>query len=142
MSNTETLATQKINLIVPIRVYAVFQEEDRAVVGPEIDFESLPFYDAKREQDVNPDGPYLAESVIPRPCEDANFILKAGGHLNWDFSPFLKRTKFRASAPTEFSAVPTHRLIRRYAKSGHEPVRLWVLESDALLCGDGNEVAG
>lgn len=131
----------KVTFIAPIRVYAVYQEQERAVVGPEMDFESLPYYDARRAQDVNPDLPYLAESVIPRPFEDANFILKAGVHLNWDFPSFLKRTKFRAEAPTIFPAVPTRWLISRYAPRGRKPDRQWVVESDALLYDpDGTQI--
>ena len=127
----------KATLIVPMRVVAIHQAHEHAALGPEMDFESLPYYDKKRQQDVNPDVPYLAESVTPRPFEDANFILRAGVHLNWDFPQFLKRTKFRASDPTEFPAVPTRWLVSRYAKRGRKPDRQWVVESDALLFGDG-----
>lgn len=126
----------KATFIAPIRVYTVYQEQEQAVVGPEMDFQSLPYYDAKREQDVNPDLPYLAESVIPRPFEDANFILKAGVHLNWDFPSFLKRTEFRAEDPTIFPAVPTRWLVSRYAPRGRKPDQQWVVESDALLYDD------
>ncbi len=124
-------------LIVPIRVYAIHQAQEGAVSGPEMDFESLPYYDKKRQQDVNPDVPYLAESIIPRPFQDANFILKAGVHLSWDLPQFLKRTAFRASDPTGFPAVPTRWLVSRYAARKRNPDRQWVVESDALLSGEG-----
>ncbi len=127
----------KAILIVPVRVYAIHQTQERAVVGSEMDFESLPYYDKKRGQDVNPDRPYLAESIASRPFEDANFILRAGVHLNWDFPQFLKRTKFRASDPTEFPAVPTRWLVSRYAPRKSKPDQQWVVESDALRYGDG-----
>lgn len=127
----------KAELIVPIRVYAIYQSQETAVVGPEMDFESLPYYDKQLKQDVNSDLPYLAESIAPRPFEDANFILKAGVHINWDFPQFLKRTQFRASDPTEFPAVPTRWLVSRYAKEGGKPDRQWVVESDVLLFGEG-----
>ncbi|WP_423226744.1 hypothetical protein [Candidatus Amarolinea aalborgensis] len=127
----------KATLIAPMRVVAIHQSQERAVVGPEMDFESLPYYDKQRGQDVNPDLPYLAESIASQPFEDANFILRAGVHLHWDFPQFLKRTKFRASDPTEFPAVPTRWLVSRYAKRGRKPDRQWVVESDALLFGEG-----
>ena len=113
----------KATLIAPMRVVAIHQSQERAVVGPEMDFESLPYYDKQRGQDVNPDLPYLAESIASQPFEDANFILRAGVHLHWDFPQFLKRTKFRASDPTEFPAVPTRWLVSRYAKRGRKPDR-------------------
>jgi hypothetical protein len=127
----------KATLVVPIRMHAIYQTQERAVVGPEMDFESLPYYDKQRGQDVNPDLPYLAESIASLPFEDANFILKAGVHLNWDFPQFLKRTKFRASDPTEFPAVPTRWLVSRYAMQGRKPEQQWVIESDALRFGEG-----
>lgn len=127
----------KATLIVPIRVYAIHLTQERAIVGPEMDFESLPYYDRRRQQDINPDLPYLAESIIPRPFEDANFILQAGVHLKWDFPQFLKRTSFRASNPTQFPAVPTRWLVSRYAPRGRKPDRQWIVESDALLVGEG-----
>lgn len=127
----------KATLIAPIRVYAIYHAQARAVIGPEMDFEALPYYDKQRQQDVNPDVPYLAESIASHPFEDANFILKAGVHLNWDFPQFLKRTRFRASAPTEFPAVPTRWLVSRYAPRGRKPDQQWVVESDALLLGEG-----
>jgi hypothetical protein len=105
-----------------------------------MDFESLPYFDRQRQQDVNPDRPYLAESIISPPFEDANFILRAGVHLNWDFPQFLKRTKFRASDPTELPAVPTRWLVSRYAPGGRKPDQQWVVESDALLYGDGGAI--
>lgn len=95
----------KRTLIVPIKVHASYQAFDSAVVGSEMDFESFPYCDTQREQDVNPDFPYLAESIIPRPADV---------HHNWDFPPFMKRTKFRASNPTKPPSVPTRWLLSRY----------------------------
>jgi hypothetical protein len=127
----------KATLIVPIRVYATHLTQERAVVGPEMDFESLPYFDGRRQQDVNPALPYLAESITPRPFEDANLILNAGVHLKWDLPQFLKRTTFRASDPTEFPAVPTRWLVSRYAPRGRKPDQQWIVASDALLVAEG-----
>ncbi|MDX2029177.1 MAG: hypothetical protein SF339_00805 [Blastocatellia bacterium] len=126
---------KKSTLIAPIRVHAIYLSQGRAVVGAEFDFESLPYYDARRAQDVNPNLPYLAESVIAPPFADANHILEAGVHLHWDFPSFLRRTKYRADKPTDFPAVPTRWLVSRYAPDGRAPDRQWVVESDALLYG-------
>jgi hypothetical protein len=127
----------KATLIVPIRVYATHLTQERAIVGPEMDFESLPYFDGRRQQDVNPALPYLAESITPRPFEDANLILHAGVHLKWDLPQFLKRTTFRASDPTEFPAVPTRWLVSRYAPRGRKPDQQWIVASDALLVAEG-----
>ncbi len=120
-------------LTVPIRVHAIFQEADEVVVGPEMDFESLPYFDEELELDMNPDVPYLAESVIPRPFEDTNFLLKKGVHLNWDFPKFLKSTAYAAKHPTQFPPVPTRWLISRFQNGATNPDAEWIVESDALL---------
>jgi len=122
---------EKNTLLVPIKVQAVFQSEDRAVVGPEMDFESLPYFDQGLKLDMNPDLPYLAESIIPQPFEDCDFLLRKGVHLNWDFPDFLKRSKIGAASPTEFPPVPTRWLITRYNDDAIE--KQWIIESDALL---------
>lgn len=128
---------EKHKFIVPLRVSAIYQAQECAVVGPEMDFAALPYYDKKHQQDINPDVPYLAEAITPRPFEDANFILKAGVHLNWDFPQFLKRTAFRSNDPTEFPAVPTRWLVSRYAPGKSAPEQQWIVESDALMLGEG-----
>ncbi len=124
---------QKLTLTVPINVHAVFQEKDMAVVGPEMDFESLPYFDKDLKLDMNPDIPYLAESVIPRPFEDTNFLLKRGVHLNWDFPKFLKTTAFGAERSDKFPAVPTRWLISRFAENSDILDADWIVESDAIL---------
>ena len=120
-------------LIVPIKVYAIYQEQDRAVIGPEMDFESLPYFDKSLGQDINSDVPFLAESVTPRPFEDTNFVLKRGVHLHWSLPDFLKRTKYGAASATDFPAVPTRWLVSRFEIGVESPGQQWILESDALL---------
>ena len=57
-----------------------------------MDFESLPYFDKDLQMDMNADVPYLAESVISRPFENTNFLLKKGVHVNWDFPNFSNST--------------------------------------------------
>lgn len=121
------------NLIVPIQVHGIFQTEDKAVIGPEVDFESIPYYDESRRLDVNSDTPYLAEAVIPRPFSNSNFPLRKGVHLNWDFPHFLKTTKYKATDPTEFPPVPNRWLVLRHAAGSEVKEKRWLIESDALL---------
>lgn len=120
-------------LTVPMRVFAICQPDDHAVVGPEMDFESLPYFDRAAQLDVNPNVPYLAESVIPPPFADTNFILGQGVHLAWDLPDFLKRTKYGAQNGLEFPPVPTRWLVSRFSAPASSPDRQWVVESDALL---------
>lgn len=122
----------KKTFIVPIRVYAIYQAVDCAVVGPEMDFESLPYFD-RELGDMNPDVPYLAESLIPRPFADTDVLLKQGAHLIWDLPRFLKRTTYGAKHAVEFPPVPTRWLVSRCADDSPVPDRQWIVESDALL---------
>ncbi|RMG61254.1 MAG: hypothetical protein D6722_19900 [Bacteroidetes bacterium] len=128
-------------LTIPTKVYAIFQEEDQAVVGPEMDFESLPYYDATAKQDQNPDMPYLAESVTPRPFEDTSFLLKRGVHLHWDFPNFLKRTQYGAKNATDFPPVPDRWLVNRFDKNGTGPDRQWIVTSDALILNPADQAS-
>ncbi|RMD98224.1 MAG: hypothetical protein D6816_16500 [Bacteroidetes bacterium] len=114
-------------------MHAIYQAEDRAVIGPEMDFESLPYFDKELGQDVNSDVPYLAESIIAPPFDDTNFLLESGVHLNWDFPQFLKRTKYGASQVAEFPPAPNRWLISRFSGESKIPEKQWVIESDALL---------
>jgi hypothetical protein len=118
-------------LIVAVKVHAIVQSENRAVVGPEMDFESLPYYDQALQMDMNPSLPYLAESIISQPFDDCNFLLKKGVHINWDFPDFLKRSKIGAPSSTEFPPVPTRWYIIRYI--GEDVDKEWIIESDAVL---------
>ena len=120
-------------LVVPIRVYAIHQAQERAVVGPEMDFESLPYFDRTLGLDMNPDVPYLAESVIPRPFADTEFLLQQGVHLNWDLPRFLKRTKYGSKHAVEFPPAPTRWLVSRFEDDSTTPDRQWIVESDTLL---------
>lgn len=131
------MSEQKLTLTVPIRVYSIYQAEDEAVIGPEVDFESLPYFDKELQLDMNSDVPYLAESVISRPFEDTNFLLKKGVHLNWDFPQFLKTTAYGAENSNEFPPVPTRWLVSRYTKDSKGKAKTleanWIVESDALV---------
>lgn len=129
------MSQPKLTLTVPIRVYSIYQDKDEAVVGPEVDFESLPYFDKDLQMDMNADVPYLAESVISRPFENTNFLLKKGVHVNWDFPKFLKTTKFDDKAGNEFPAVPNRWLIARFFEQENAPFsdKSWIIESDALL---------
>ncbi|GAB4280627.1 MAG: hypothetical protein Kow0080_33730 [Candidatus Promineifilaceae bacterium] len=124
---------RKSSLIVPIYVHAIYQTENCVVIGPEMDFESLPYFDAELEQDMNSDVPYLAESILSSPFDDTNFLLESGVHLNWDFPQFLKRSTYRASQATEFPPAPNRWLVSRFSGGSNTPDRQWVIESDALL---------
>lgn len=129
-------------LQVPIRVHAIHLDEDRAVVGPEMDFESLPYFDAAQARDINPDVPYLAESISSPPFEDTTLILKSGVHLHWELPAFLRRTRYGAQAPTEFPPVPTRWLVSRYGSDTDAPTQ-WVVESDTLRANlDGAQHQG
>ncbi len=126
-----TVNLEKKPLLVSINVQVIIQPEDRPVVGPEMDFESLPYFDQALNLDMNPGLPYLAEAIISQPFDDCDFLLKKGVHLNWDFPAFLKRSKIGATTPTEFPPVPTRWLITRYM--GDTLEKQWIIESDALL---------
>lgn len=125
-------------LTVPIKIHTAFAEKDKIVVGPEMDFEDLPYFDEELGRDVNGTTPYLAESIVSRPFSDGEFVLRAGIHLNWEFPQFLKSTKVGSSDPSDFPAVPTRWLVRRYRNNSITPDQEWIIESDALFVGHWN----
>lgn len=128
----------RLTLAVPMRVFAIHQASSQGVVGAEVNFELLPYFDSVHQQDFNADVPYLAESISHRPFADANQLLKPGVHLNWDFPAFLKRTQFQSSDATQLPAVPTRWLVSRYRKGKRKPDKQWVVESDALSTTTGD----
>ncbi len=121
------------HLVVPIKVHAIWQKEEEAAIGPEVDFESLPYFDQELHMDMNPDVPYLAESVISPPFQNTNFLLEQGVHLNWDFPQFLKTSEFGAKEAKKFPAVPNRWLISRFTANAETADANWIIESDALL---------
>jgi hypothetical protein len=78
-------------LAVPVRLDALFLEQDRVILPPTADFSKLPYRTS--HGDVNPDVAWLSEEIVPHPFEGPNFVLKAGLHLHWALpDSFLRGT--------------------------------------------------
>lgn len=129
--------------MVPVKVDALFQASDELAIGPDIAFDALPYFDKELGLDINPDSPYLAESVVSQPFKNSNFVLKKGIHLKWRLPDFLQSSHLftsqkntaedQAISAMTFPPVPTRWLISRFIGDASTPDNQWVIESDTLF---------
>ncbi len=103
------------HLIVPIQVDAFFAEKGDTYVGPDLDFRQLPYFDKKQGIDINPDRPYLIESIVSPPMQNDHLYLKPGVHLHWALPSFLTTTHY-ASKGQDFPAVPNRWYVAKTIK--------------------------
>lgn len=120
-------------LVVPVRLDALYLEKDTATVGPLADFGQLPYADPGTGRDIQPDTPYLSESIVPAPFQDETFRLKAGVHLHWALPDALTRMT-QDDSGTHTPAVPDRWLVTRTVNNTVDGQ--WVVESDYLAAPD------
>lgn len=124
-------------VFVPVHLDAFLAREDTANATAHADFGKLPYIDSD-EGDINPNHPYLSESITAEPFQNRSGILKKGLHLHWSLPDYLTKgeyledpsdTQSTKKIPT-YPNVPTRWLLTR-KREGLDPKR-WVIESDYL----------
>ena len=116
-------------LFIPIELQCVVLNKDQKVMGPEMRFSELPYFDGTN--DVNPDKPFLAESATPQNFNDESFTLKKGVHIKWELPGFLRQTKKGAKISTDLPSVPNRWIITRTGPNNS--VKKWLIYSDKFL---------
>ncbi|HAB16836.1 MAG TPA: hypothetical protein PLX89_09725 [Verrucomicrobiota bacterium] len=125
-------------LAVPIKLDALFLEQETNVVGPPVDFQRMPFTDAGTVG--HPDVPFLGSALETEPLAEPTLSLSKGCHLHWALPEVLTRSgpstgaqqAFAATltdVPPPFPPVPDRWLIRR-GRAGW-PDAFWLVESNA-----------
>lgn len=114
-------------ILTPIHSDVLHLVHEQTVVSAQADFTRLPYFDGER--DINPDAPYLAETIVNKPFENDNLTLKAGVHLHWVL-PKALNTSVKGTNGKEFPAVPNRWLIQREGDNIEH--RSWIVESDFL----------
>jgi hypothetical protein len=109
-------------LLVPIHLDALLLPLPDEVVGANVDFTRLPFFDGAR--DVNFDTPYLSEAICTEPLQDRGLRLRAGVHLHWALPDALTHAR-----DGRFPPAPNRWLVSRSTPAG---VNQWIVESDYL----------
>jgi hypothetical protein len=124
-------------LMVPIRVDAIWLDRARRVVGPLADYERLPWFDGERDR--NGSVPHVASAINAPPFTDHQSWLEPGVHLHWALPDGLTRGATRRSAerPVQigdlwFPPAPNRWLVLRRDRA--DPARgierAWLVESD------------
>lgn len=122
-----SLDLQNPNLVVPVRVDALFLRNSQYVAEASTDYARLPFVFGGLDR--NPGQANLAEAIYSTPFENENLTLLPGVHLHWSLPDALTRGK-QHSAGTEFPVVPNRWFITRRCSGQSD--RQWVVESDYL----------
>lgn len=129
-------------LLVPIHLDALLLTRDRPFVEARADFTRLPYADETR--DVNPDTPYVGESIIATPFQDQNLYLTAGIHLHWALPDALTRGA-QTRQGTSFPRVPNRWLVTRSRPDAAGAPAIedqWIVESDYLHPDGAANTAG
>ena len=76
-------------LLVPIRVDALWSRRGRRVAGPPADVERLPWFDGRRDR--NGSVPPVASAINAKPFGEHLGWLEPGVHLHWSLPDALTR---------------------------------------------------
>lgn len=121
-------------LVIPIQVDALLLRQGCSSIGQDVNFQGLPYYNAKKGVLMNQDRPFLAESIISRPFRNDNLFLEAGIHLHWTL-PESVTVGVARNGQTVFPAVPNRWYVRRM-KGGRQEE--WIIESDYIWDAEDN----
>ncbi|EDM38503.1 hypothetical protein PBAL39_20560 [Pedobacter sp. BAL39] len=110
----------------PLKINSLLLSVPTQVIGQEIVFENIPWFNKDKATFVNALNPFVAETVIPRPFSNDNMIvLEKGLHLHWNLPSILKTFDENGQLPE----VPNRWLITR--EQGGKTAD-WIVESDYI----------
>jgi hypothetical protein len=125
-------------LAVPIRLDALRLSTPLSVAEAKADFTRLPYWDGKRQCEVNPDVANISEDLVSYPFQDRGLTLPKGIHLHWALPDALARGRSETTKEhgqrMNFPAVPNCWLVTRSVNGNVD--QQWIVESDFLYPND------
>lgn len=111
----------------PVKIHALLLEAAEQVIGQDIVFANIPWFNQQEETFINSLTPFVSQSVIPRPFSNDNLItLGKGMHLHWSLPSLLKTFDEYGTLPE----VPNRWLVIKQEESGKKEE--WIVESDYI----------
>ncbi|WP_283421647.1 hypothetical protein [Chryseobacterium profundimaris] len=111
----------------PVQIHALLLEAPEQIIGQDIVFENIPWFNQQEETFVNSLTPFVSQSVIPRPFSNDNLItLGKGMHLHWSLPSLLKTFDEYGTLPE----VPNRWLVIKEDENGEKEE--WIIESDYI----------
>ena len=122
--------TNKNFLVVPMHLDALYLSEQTKVAEGDAHFERLPY--STTNGDINPDTPYISETLATQPFSDEVLYLNPGIHLHWALPDTLTHGQ-QTTNELDFPIAPNRWLIIKTVGTGNDAiVNKWVVESDYL----------
>lgn len=126
-------------LLVPIHVDALALPRTVSVAGPLLDFRNLPWVASNGAggwKEINPQTPFLSETVQAEPMSLGGSTLPAGVHLHWALPTALATGRHPDGDQTklEFDDVPDRWLVSRWR--GGLRKATWIVESNYVWAAD------
>lgn len=111
----------------PVKIQALLLEAPEQMIGQDIVFENIPWFNQQEETFINSLTPFVSQSVIPRPFSNDNLItLGKGMHLHWSLPSLLKTFDEYGTLPE----VPNRWLVIKQDQNGKKEE--WIVESDYI----------
>jgi len=123
----------------PVKIHALLLEDSEQIIGQDIVFENIPWFNKQEETFINSLTPFVSQSVIPRPFSNDNLItIGKGMHLHWSLPSLLKTFDEYGTLPE----VPNRWLVIKQDENGKKEE--WIVESDYIwdINTDGFSSAG
>ncbi len=113
--------------IIPLQVRAFYASQATQVLGQDIVFENIPWYNIEQQTFVRSLTPFISNSIIPSAFSNEHLItLEKGLHLHWHIPKPLKLF----SQDTNLPKVPTRWYVSK--KQNGVIKDEWIIESDYL----------
>jgi hypothetical protein len=111
-------------LTLPLQISALWVADHEQVIGQDLLFENIPWFNREKDVLENPNTPFLTRSVVPRPFSFDNALYLAKGlHLHWQVPALLKTIDRDGVLPQ----APNRWYIR---KESATVIQEWIVESD------------
>jgi len=108
--------------VLPLKINSLFLDKPEQVIGQDIMFENIPWMNQSKEVFENPNTPFDANAIIPRPFSYDNALyLDKGVHLHFILPGFFKKFDDKGNLPK----APN----RWYVRQGEQE---WMIESDYI----------
>lgn len=121
-------------LVIPIQVDAILLRQGCSCIGQDVNFQGLPYFNAKKGVLMNQDRPFLAESIIAQPFKNDSLFLDEGIHLHWTLPDLVTAGK-ALNGETIFPAAPNRWYVRKVKNNKSEE---WIIESDYIWDAEDN----